>query len=111
MRTPRLLEEEETIPILPWTSSSPSSDVEFETPNKAVVEIQDDDNDDADVTEAEEKVKLFSRKHYGEIASSFLSSYLRDTRLLDTQCGIRREGDNFKIGNATVTIDNEQSHY
>jgi len=40
---------------------------------------------------------------YGEIASPFLSP---DTRLLDTQYGIRKEGDNFKIGNSTVIIDN-----
>ena len=54
----------------------------------------------------EEKVKLFSRKKYGEIASPFLSPYLKDSRLLDTQYGVRRERDNFKIGNATVTVDN-----
>jgi len=27
-------------------------------------------------------------------------------RLLDTQYGIRREGDHLKIGNSTVTVDN-----
>ena len=40
------------------------------------------------------------------MASPFLSPYLKDTKLLDTRYGIRREGDHFKIGNATVTIDN-----
>ena len=46
------------------------------------------------------------RKHYGEIASPFLGPYLSNTQLLDTQYGIRREGDNFKIGSSTVTMDN-----
>lgn len=90
------------IPVLPSTSasSSPStSDVIFETPKKKpVVEIRDDDDD--------EQAKLYSRQHYGEIASPFLSPYVKDSRLLDTQYGIRRVGDNFKIGNAMVTIDN-----
>ena len=95
MQTPRRLEEE-TVPVLPSTSSSPSGDIVFETPKKAVVKIQDDD----------ERLQLLGRKHYGEMASPFLSPYLKDSKLLDTQCGIRREGDNFKIGNATVTIDN-----
>ena len=81
VRTTRHLEKE-TVPLRPSTSS-PSSDVLFGTPKKAVVEIQDDDDDDA--TEEEEKVKLFSRKHYGAIASPFLSPYLKDSRLLDTQ--------------------------
>ena len=40
---------------------------------------------------------------YCEIASPFLSS---DTRLLDTKYGIRKNGDNFKIRNSTVIIDN-----
>jgi hypothetical protein len=40
------------------------------------------------------------------MASPFESPYLKDSKLLDTQYGIRREGDNFKIGNATFTIDN-----
>ena len=40
---------------------------------------------------------------YVEIASPFLSP---GTRLLDTQYGIRKDGDTFKIGNSTVIIDN-----
>ena len=45
-------------------------------------------------------------KHYGEMASPFLSPYLKDSKLFDTRYGIRKEGDHVKIGNATVTIDN-----
>ena len=93
----RLEEEEETVAVLPSTSSSSlSGDTVFQTPKKAIVKIQDD----------EEKLKQLGRKHNGELAGPFLSPYLKDMKLLDTRYGILREGDHFKIGNATVTIDN-----
>ena len=44
------------------------------------------------------KGKTFGWKHS-------LTPYLSNTRLNDTQYGIRREGDNFKVANSTVTID------
>lgn len=62
------------------------SDVVFETPKRKL----DVDND----------------RPYGEIASPFLSPYVKGSRMLDTQYGIRKVGDNFMIGNATVTVDN-----
>ena len=40
---------------------------------------------------------------YGEISYPFLSP---DTRLIDTKYGIRKDGDNFRIGNSTVNVDN-----
>jgi len=52
------------------------------------------------------KINSFGRKHYGEISRPYLGPYLSNTRLLDSQYGILREGDKFKIGNSTVTIDN-----
>jgi hypothetical protein len=103
--TPRHLEE--VIPVLPSTSSTPSSDVIIETPRRAVAEIQDSgDEGNGDLAETEAKIQLFSKKQYGPLASPFLSPYLKESRLLDTEYGIRREGEDFKIGNATVTVDN-----
>ena len=104
--TPRQFEE--AIPVLPSTSSTPSSDVIIETPKRAVVaEIQDSgDDDNGNLAETEAKIQLFSKKQYGPLASPFLSPYLKESRLLDTEYGIRREGEDFKIGNATVTVDN-----
>ena len=55
---------------------------------------------DGDESEIEEEAEHFSRKHYGVDPS------LSTMRLLDTQYGIRREGDHLKIGNSTVTVDN-----
>ena len=40
------------------------------------------------------------------MAGQFLSPHLKDTKLLDTRYGIRREGEHLKIGNSTVTVDN-----
>ena len=104
--TPRQVED--VIPVLPSTSSTPSSDVIIETPKRAVVaELQDSGDDDtSDLAETEAKIQLFSKKQYGPLASPFLSPYLKESRLLDTEYGIRREGEDFKIGNATVTVDN-----
>ena len=65
MQTPR--QSAETVLVVPSTSS-PSSDVVFETSEKTIVQIHDDDDDN----EVEEKVKLFVRKHYVERASPFL---------------------------------------
>ena len=65
--------------------------------------------DDDDESHVEEKVKLFGKKHCGEIASPFLGPYLSNTRFLDTQYGIRREGHNIKVDNSTVTVDNTRN--
>ena len=43
---------------------------------------------------------------YVEIASPFFSP---NTQLLDTQYGIRKDGDNLKIGNSTVTEDSSSN--
>jgi len=40
---------------------------------------------------------------YAEMASPFL--FKTNTRFLDTQYGIRKDGDNLKIGNSNVTVD------
>ena len=40
---------------------------------------------------------------YAEMASPFL--FKTNTRFLDTQYGIRKDGDNLEIGNSTVTVD------
>ena len=44
---------------------------------------------------------------YGATASPFLFS--PNTRLLDTQYGIRKDGDNLKIGNSNVTVDSSSN--
>ena len=89
------LVEKDSVLVLPSPSCT-GDDVYVETPKTTVVEIDDDENCEGDV---EESLKSFGRKHYGEIASPFLGTYLSNTRMLDTQNGIPRDGENFKIGN------------
>ena len=102
-QTPQQVEKD-TVLVLPSPSST-GDNVYVETPKKTVVEIEDDDNGEGE-GDVEESLKSFGRKHYGELASPFLGPYLSNTRMLDTQYGIRRDGDNFKIGNSNVTVDN-----
>jgi hypothetical protein len=76
----------------------------YETPKIRV----DTDSDDDDVVEEypeEEDVTRFGREKFGSLASPYLTPYIYDTRKLDTQYGIRKEGNEFKIGDSTVTVD------
>ena len=51
-------------------------------------------------------VKDYGRKHFGEIASPYLSPYIYGRKLLDTRYGIRKDDGAFKIGDCTLTVDN-----
>ena len=66
----------------------------------------DDDDDDDDDDVVEDEVKYFSRKHFGEIASPYLTPYLYNRRFLDRKLFIRREDDvRFMIGDSTLYVD------
>ena len=89
---------------IPSTSStSPIIEV-FETLKRhgSSVEIKDDDNYDENI---DEEVRAFSRKHFGEIASPYLTPYLYNRRFLDKQYGIRRNDSIFMIGNSNESVD------
>jgi hypothetical protein len=94
---------------LPSTSTLPP-DVLYETPKStSSVEIQSDD--DTDVSpEIAEHVREFGRKHFGELASPYLTPYIYNKRFLDKQYGIRKEADGtFTIGNAPLSVDNDSN--
>jgi hypothetical protein len=97
---------------LPSTSSSTlPPDVLYETPKStSSVEIQSDD-DDTDVSpEIAEHVRQFGTKHFGELASPYLTPYVYNKRFLDKQYGIRKETHGtFMIGNAPLSVDNESN--
>jgi hypothetical protein len=85
-----------------------------ETPKRpAEYEDDDDDDDDTDDDEPnipeEEEVKRFGKETFGTLASPYLTPYIYDTRRLDTLYGIRKDGDVFKIGDSTVTIDSDSN--
>ena len=45
------------------------------------------------------------RENVGLIASSYIVPYLYNRRYLDTQYGLRKDGDSLKIGDSTVLVD------
>jgi hypothetical protein len=56
-------------------------------------------------------VKQFGSSQFGSMASPYLTPYLYNKRLLDRQCGIRKEGNVFKIGDSTLTVDEHSNIY
>jgi hypothetical protein len=82
----------------------------FETPKRPassddVVDDVDYGGDDADDDETiDEDVRAFGRRHFGAIASPYLTPWLYNKLFLDIHYGIRREGDIFMIGNSVVRV-------
>jgi len=77
------------------------------TPKSSFAEISDDDDDDDDDDNVfvEEDAKAFGRENVGPIASPYIVPYLYNRRYLDTQYGLRKNGDSFKIGDSAVLVD------
>ena len=55
----------------------------------------------------EETISRFRRTHFGQVASAYLSPYVRNSRTLDTVFGIRRDETygTFMIGDSSVMVD------
>ena len=76
------------------------------TPKSSFADISDDDDDDDDDNIfVEEDAQAFGRENVGPIASPYMVPYLYNRRYLDTQYGLRKDGDSFKIGESTVLAD------
>ena len=76
------------------------------TPKSSFAEISDaDDDDDDDDVFVEEEAQAFGRENVGPIASPYIVPYLYNRRYLDTQNGLRKDGDSFKIGDSAVLVD------
>ena len=82
------------------TDIRPSKEIIYETPKREPVrqDGDDDDDDDDDDGFLEEDGKRFGRENVGSV-------YKR--RFLDTQYGIRKDGDTFKIGDSPVLVDQD----
>jgi hypothetical protein len=48
---------------------------------------------------------------FGPTASPYLAPYAYDSDSLDKQYGLRKDGDEYKFGNSTVTIDEDSNIY
>ena len=75
------------------------------TPKIRFAEISDDDDDDDNTFFVEEDAQVFCRENVGPIASPYIVLYLYNRRFPDTQYGLRKDGDPFKIGESTVLVD------
>jgi len=75
------------------------------TPKSSFAEIGDDNDDDDDNVFVEEDAQAFGRENVGPIASPYIVPYLYNRRYLDTQYGLRKDGESFKIGDSTVLVD------
>jgi len=95
--------KKQTVP--PPQPSTSMAETFTSTPKSSFAEISDDDDDDDDNVFVEEDAQPFGRENVAPIASPYIVPYLYNRRYLDTQYGLRKDGDSFKIGDSTVLVD------
>jgi len=95
--------KKQTVP--PPQPSTSTAETFASTPKSSFAEISDDDDDDDDDVFVEEEAQAFGRENVGPIASPYIVPYLYNRRYLDTQYGLRKDGDSFKIGDSAVLVD------
>ena len=78
----------------------------YETPKRRPSEDDDADNV-AYGGFAEKYAQEYGRQKFGAVAVSYLTPYLYKRSFLDTQYGIRKEGDTFMIGESQLTVDSD----
>ena len=88
------------------TDIRPSKQIIYETPKSEPVREDNDEHGDDDWI-LEEDAKRFGRENVGSVASPYLMHYVYKRRLLDTQYGIQKDGDKFKIGDSQVLVDQD----
>jgi len=79
------------LPVLPSTSK----EFKYEPPKQERV---DDDEDDYDDNFVEDEARAYGRENVGPVASPYLMLYVYKWRFLDTQYGVRKDGDTFMVG-------------
>ena len=85
---------------MPPTHIRPSEEIMHETPKREpVLNVDDHVYDDEFL---EEDGKKFGRENVGSVGSPHLMPYVYKRRFLDTQYGMRKDGDIFKIGDSAV---------
>jgi len=70
------------------------------------VEDDDDGEDDCDDDDnfVEDEAREYRRENISTIASPYLMPYVYKRRFLDTQYGVRKDGDMFMIGDSPLSI-------
>ena len=88
------------------THIRPSKEIIHETPKREPLrEDNDDDDDDDEFFEVD--AKRFGRENVGPVAGLYLMPYVYKRLILDTQYGIRKDGDIFKIGDSAVLLNQD----
>ena len=84
----------------------PIKEYTYEPPKKERVE--DDDDEDSyndDYNFVEDEAGEYGRENFGPVASPYLIPYVYKRSFLDTQYGVRKEGNTFMIGDSQVLVD------
>jgi len=78
----------------------------FAFPIKRSLSTDSDDEGAASNVPGESTVRVFSARHFGAVASPYVSAYVYRTGNLEREFGMRRDADrSFRIENAEVVID------
>ena len=77
----------------------------YETPKRELVREEDDVDYDDEFNEVD--AKKFCRENLGSVASPYLMPYVYKRRFLDTQYGMRKDGDIHKIGDSAFLVYQE----
>ena len=69
-----------------------------------------DSDDEGATVSGESTVRVFSARHFGAVASPYVSAYVYRTGNVDRDLGMRRDADgSFRFGNAEVVIDQDSN--
>ena len=83
------------------THIRPSEEIIYVTPKR------EDDDDYYDDQFLDKDANKFGRENVGSVATPFLLPYDYKRRFLDTQYGICKDGNIFKIGDSAVLVDQD----
>jgi len=87
--------------IIPTTSIK---EFKYKPPKQERVEYDEPDNYDEDDNFVEE-ARAYGRENVGSVASPYLMPYVHKRIFLISQYGVRKDGNNFMIGDSPTVVD------
>jgi len=85
----------------------PIKEFKYEPPKQERVEEDDEEDYDEDDDFVEEGARENGRDNVGPLARQYLMPFVYKRRLLDTQYGIRKDGDILMIGDSPIVVNTE----
>jgi len=85
----------------------PIKEIKYEPPKQDRVEEKEDDEEDYNEDDyfVEDEAREYGWENVGPVASPYLMPYVYERRFLDTQYGVRKDGDMFMIGVSSIVVD------